>query len=98
MKNKNLKDFNTIFYPKTHILIKFLIQASFIKKRFFWCYSELFKKAFWRSRSYPNVKEPRESKMIGNKSKKKRNEMAIEDKDDDWDQSGKEREWWLRIK
>ena len=29
---KNLKDFNTIFYPKTHILIKFLIQASFIKK------------------------------------------------------------------
>jgi hypothetical protein len=43
----------------------------------------LFKKAFWRSRSYPNFKEPRESKMIGNKSKKKRNEIAMEDKDDD---------------
>ena len=31
-KKKNQKDFNTLFYSKTHILIKFLIQASFIKK------------------------------------------------------------------
>ena len=61
---------------------KILIQTSFIKKDSFDVALSCSKRLSG-SRSYPNVKEPRESKMIGNKSKKKRNEIAMEDKDDD---------------
>ena len=74
-KNQKIWKISThLSIQKLTILIKISHSIFIYQKICFWCCSELFKKAFWRSWSYPNVLESRESKMIGNKSKKKRNE------------------------